>query len=157
MACRPRSRRSPTSNVDFARVVSIPQEIPRRSLEDFSAAVGILASTKSKAQLKSGTSQYRKLFLCKKSFYMMAIHHRLVYAGKTRAESRNYSEHLRRVAFFDECIFHPNKVVNKYNIRFCGLKDPHFVQNGLLTSEMVTVWCGLHKTRTTGSFFLMRR
>lgn len=66
----------------------------------------------------------------------------------------NDAEFVRRILFSDESRFHNNGTVNRHNMHYWSVENPHWVREAAFQEQWgVNVWCGILGDRLIGPVF----
>ena len=64
---------------------------------------------------------------------------------------------LKCVCFSDESMFHISGLLNRHNLRICGLENLHDTCELEQNSPKLNVWCGIMHDKIIGPFFFTEK
>lgn len=137
---RPRSGRplEAATQENKENVVAAISNNPSTSTRIVAAEVGISKSSVGRILKAEHYHPYKPLYC--QMLYDGDADRRLEFAQNILARFNHDPAFLRKIHFSDECVFHLNSTVNKHNVHYWGLENPHVrVQNPGKT-QAITVW-----------------
>jgi hypothetical protein len=141
-----------THDINQARVLNLVENNPHIGSREISSQIGISKSSVLRILKKH---QYHPYHLeLHQELHGEDFANRVAFCEWAEEKIRNDEHFFERVVFTDECCVKNNGAVNKHNLHYWAIQNPHWMREQDIQNRWsLNVWGGVVNNRIVGPFF----